>query len=414
MAQRDALSAADTDSWYSWRRAFYAVLIGMITNASLWTSVTLMPSLQSEFALTRTQASYPYIAIMIGYLVGGPTLGRWSDRYGVSNILLVGSTLASLGYVIGGMTHDFRLFLLTQLFVGLGAAVGVAPLTADISHWFRRRRGLAVAVVSSAGYLSGAFWTTVIANVLRDGSWRDVHMLIAGGLLAVVPLSFLVRRRVPSHVLDEADRRSAQKTKNSGLSPATIKWVLAAAGVSCCVAMAIPQIHLVALCQDLGFTVSQGSELLSMMLVGGIVSRLVCGAIIDIVGPVSILLVGSLLQMLALALYIPADGLASLQVVSIVFGLAQGGILPSYPMIVREYLPARSAGAIIGFITASTIFGMAFGGWLSGWIYDQTGSYFVAFLNGIGWNAVNLILIGLLALRMRIPPAGQSSRVGVA
>lgn len=414
MAQRDALSATETDSWYSWRRAFYAVLIGMITNASLWTSVTLMPSLQSEFALTRTQASYPYIAIMIGYLVGGPTLGRWSDRYGVSNILLVGSTFASLGYVVGGMAHDFRLFLLTQLFVGLGAAVGVAPLTADISHWFRKRRGLAVAVVSSAGYLSGAFWTTVIADVLRDGSWRDVHMLIAGCLLAVVPLSFLVRRRVPSHVLDEADRRSAQKTKNSGLSPATIKWVLAAAGVSCCVAMAIPQIHLVALCQDLGFTVSQGSELLSMMLVGGIVSRLVCGAIIDIVGPVSILLVGSLLQMLALALYIPADGLASLQVVSIVFGLAQGGILPSYPMIVREYLPARSAGAIIGFITASTIFGMAFGGWLSGWIYDQTGSYFVAFLNGIGWNVVNMVLIGLLALRMRIPPVRQSSRVGVA
>lgn len=414
MAQRDALSATETDSWYSWRRAFYAVLIGMITNASLWTSVTLMPSLQSEFALTRTQASYPYIAIMIGYLVGGPTLGRWSDRYGVSKILLVGSILASLGYVVGAMAHNFWLFLLTQLFVGLGAAVGVAPLTADISHWFRKRRGLAVAVVSSAGYLSGAFWTTVIADVLRDGSWRDVHMLIAGGLLMVVPLSFLVRRRVPSHVLDEADRRSAENTKQSGLSPATIKWVLAVAGVSCCIAMAIPQIHIVALCQDLGFTVSQGSELLSMMLLGGIVSRLVCGAIIDIVGPVSILLIGSLLQMLALALYIPADGLASLQVVSIVFGLAQGGILPSYPMIVREYLPARSAGAIIGFITASTIFGMAFGGWLSGWIYDQTGSYFVAFLNGIGWNAVNIVLIGLLALRMRIPPAEQSSRVGVA
>ncbi len=414
MAERDALSATETDSWYSWRRVFYAVLIGMITNASLWTSVTLMPSLQSEFALTRTQASYPYIAIMIGYLVGGPTLGRWSDRYGVSRILLVGSILASLGYVVGAMAHNFWLFLLTQLFVGLGAAVGVAPLTADISHWFRKRRGLAIAVVSSAGYLSGAFWTMVIADVLRDGGWRDVHMLIAGGLLAVVPLSFLVRRRVPSHVLDEADRRSAQKTRQSGLSPATIKWVLAVAGVSCCVAMAIPQIHLVALCQDLGFTVSQGSELLSLMLLGGIVSRLVCGAIIDIVGPVSILLVGSLLQMLALALYIPADGLASLQVVSIVFGLAQGGILPSYPMIVREYLPARSAGAIIGFITASTIFGMAFGGWLSGWIYDQTGSYFVAFLNGIGWNAVNIVLIGLLALRMRIPPAGQSNRVGVA
>jgi MFS family permease len=177
--------------------------------------------------------------------------------------------------------------------------------------------------------------------------------------------------------------------------------------------MAIPQIHLVSLCLDLGFTMSQGSELLTMMLLGAIVSRLVCGTIIDIVGPVSILLVGSLLQILALVFYIRADGLTALQVVSIVFGLAQGGILPAYPLIVRLYLPARSAGAIIGFVTTATIFGMAFGGWLSGWIYDQTGSYFVAFLNGIGWNALNMVLIGLLVLRMRTPPVGQPSQVGV-
>jgi len=419
MFERDALvtplsGTSETDSWYSWRRVVYSVMIGMVTNASLWTSVTLMPALQNEFSLTRTEASYPYIAIMVGYLVGGPTLGRWSDRYGVSNVLLVGSFFASLGYLVGGMAQSFWPFLVTQLFVGLGAAVGVAPLTADISHWFRKRRGLAVAVVSSAGYLSGAFWTTIIADVLQDGSWRDVHMIIGAGLLAVVPLSFLVRRRVSAAVLDEADRRSAQKVMNAGLSPAAIKWILALAGVSCCIAMAIPQIHLVALCLDVGLTMSQGSELLSLMLLGGIVSRLVCGAIVDIVGPVTILLVGSFLQMLALICYIPADGLVSLQVVSIVFGLAQGGILPSYPLIVREYLPARSAGAIIGFVTAATIFGMAFGGWLSGWIYDLTGSYFAAFLNGIGWNVVNMALIGLLVLRIRTPPVVRASQVSVA
>ncbi|MCO5092180.1 MFS transporter [Bosea sp. (in: a-proteobacteria)] len=416
MMQHDSPPAAvamaiDMDGWYSWRRAFYSVLIGMITNASMWTSVTLMPVLQSEFGLTRTEASYPYIAIMFGYLVGGPVLGRWSDRYGVANILVVSSILASLGYLVGAMMHSFWPFLLTQLFVGLGAAVGLAPLTADISHWFRKRRGMAITVVSSAGYLSGALWAIIIGNMVRDGSWRDVHLLIGGVLLMVVPLSFLLRRRVPSDVLDEADRSSSQKAKHVGLSPLTIKSILVLAAVSCCIAMAIPQIHIVALCGDLGFTVSQGSELISMMLLGGIASRFVCGAIIDIVGPVTILFVGSLLQMLALTFYIHADGLASLQLVSVVFGLAQGGILPSYPLIVREYLPARSAGAIIGVVAAGNIFGMAFGGWISGWIYDQTGSYFVAFLNGIGWNGLNVILIGSLVLRMRTPPAGQTRRV---
>lgn len=401
-----------TDSSYSWQRLACAMLIGIISNASLWTSVSLMPSLQGDFALTRTEASYPYIAIMLGFLIGSPALGRWSDRYGISRILLVASVVSSLAYVAGGLVHNFWLFLLTQVCVGLGTAAGFAPLSADISHWFRRRRGLAVAIVSSAGYLSGVFWTTVIADVLQEGTWRDVHMIIGTALLTIVPLSFLLRRRVPRHVLDEADRSAAQNAKDAGISPVAIKWILAIAGVSCCVAMAMPQVHIVALCLDLGYSIGRGNELLSMILLGGIVSRIVSGAIIDKVGGVRILLLGSVLQMLALCLYIPFDGLASLYVVSLIFGLAQGGILPSYPLIIREYLPARSAGAVIGFVSTATQFGMAFGGWLSGWIYDQTGSYFVAFVNGIGWNLVNITLIGLLLLRMMIPPirqAGQAS-----
>jgi MFS family permease len=402
-----------TDSSYSWRRLTCAVIIGVISNASLWTSVALMPSLQADFALTRTEASYPYIAIMLGFLIGSPALGRWSDRHGIARVLIGACVVSSLAYVAGGLTHQFWLFLLTQICVGLGTAAGYAPLSADISHWFRRRRGLAVAIVSSAGYLSGVFWTTIIAYILQDGTWRDVHMIIGAGLLAIVPLSFLLRRRIPEHVLDEADRFAAQNTRDAGISPIAIKWILAIAGVSCCIAMAMPQIHIVALCRDLGFTLSQGNEMLSMILLGGIVSRILSGAIIDKVGAVRILLIGSVLQMMALCLYIPFDGLTSLYAVSLIFGLAQGGILPSYPLIVREYLPARSAGTVIGFVSTSTQFGMALGGWLSGWIFDQTGSYFIAFLNGIGWNLINITLIGLLLLRITTPPVRQVGQVSM-
>jgi len=404
-----AEASATTDSSYSWRRLCCAMLIGIISNASLWTSVALMPSLQDDFALSRTQASYPYIAIMLGFLIGSPALGRWSDRYGISRVLLCASIVSSLAYLAGGFAQDFRLFLGTQVFVGLGTAAGFAPLAADASHWFRRKRGLAVALVSSAGYVSGVFWSTVIADVLQDGTWRDVHMIIGTALLAIVPMSLLLRRRVPFHVLDEADRYSRQNAKESRISPVAIKWTLAIAGVSCCIAMAMPQIHIVALCQDLGYTIGQGNELLSMVLFGGIVSRIVSGAIIDKVGAVRVLLVGSALQTLTLCLFIPFDGLPSLYIISLMFGLAQGGILPSYPMIVREYLPARSAGATIGFVSTATQFGMAFGGWLSGWIYDQTGSYLAAFFNGIGWNLVNMALIGLLLLRIATPPSGRAS-----
>jgi MFS family permease len=290
---------------------------------------------------------------------------------------------------------------LSQVVVGIGTAVGFAPLAADISHWFRRRRGLAVAIVSSTGYVSGILWASVIARVLQQGTWRDVHLIIGIALLAIAPLSYLLRRGVPEAFLDDGDRSQQLPTPAVSLSASSIKWLLATAGVSCCIAMAMPQVHLVSLCLDLGLTIRQGNDLLATMLFGGIVSRIVSGAIIDKIGAVRILMIGSVLQVIALALYIPFDGIASLFAVSLIFGLAQGGILPSYPIIVREYLPARSAGASIGFVATATQFGMAFGGWLSGWIFDQTGSYFVAFLNGIAWNAVNLALIGFLIFATR-------------
>lgn len=403
------LGSVSLDSAYSWRRLAYAVLIGLISNASLWTSVTLMPSLQQEFALSRTQASYPYIAIMAGFLVASPILGSLSDRHGIARLLFFASFVGSAGYLAGSYATGFPVFLLSQVVVGIGTAAGFAPLAADISHWFRGRRGLAVAVVSSTGYISGILWASVIGQVLEHGNWRDVHLIIAVALLAIAPLSYLLRLRVPEAFLNDADRRQDRSSRSVAMSASSVKWLLAIAGVSCCIAMAMPQVHLVSLCLDLGLTITQGNDLLATMLFGGIVSRIVSGAIIDKVGATRILLAGSVLQMLALGLYIPFDGLSSLYAVSLIFGLAQGGILPSYPIIVRDYLPARSAGAAIGFVATATQFGMAFGGWLSGWIFDQTGSYFVAFLNGIAWNAVNLGLIGFLILASR-PRTRRPSR----
>lgn len=396
-----SLGSISPDSAYSWRRLAYAVLIGLISNASLWTSVALMPSLQDQFALSRTQASYPYIAIMAGFLVASPILGRLSDRHGIARVLFFASFVGNIGYLAGGYADGFPVFLLSQVVVGIGTAAGFAPLAADISHWFRSRRGLAVAVVSSTGYISGILWASIIAQVLQHGSWRDVHLIIAVALLAIAPLSYLLRLRVPEAFLNDADRRRNRSSRSVSMSASSVKWLLAIAGVSCCIAMAMPQVHLVSLCLDLGLTIGQGNDLLATMLFGGIVSRIVSGAIIDKAGATRVLVIGSVLQMIALGLYIPFDGLASLYAVSLIFGLAQGGILPSYPIIVRDYLPAQSAGAAIGFVATATQFGMAFGGWLSGWIFDQTGSYFVAFLNGIAWNAVNLTLIGFLIFASR-------------
>jgi len=166
----------------------------------------------------------------------------------------------------------------------------------------------------------------------------------------------------------------------------------------------MPQVHIVAFCVDLGFGPAVGAEMLSLMLLGGVVSRLVSGLLADKLGGVRTLLIGSTLQCVALFLYLPFDGMVSLYVVSLIFGLSQGGIVPSYAVIVREYMPAREAGARVGFVMMATILGMALGGWMSGWIYDVTGSYMMAFLNGIGWNFLNIgiILMFLVSTRRRL------------
>jgi MFS family permease len=138
--------------------------------------------------------------------------------------------------------------------------------------------------------------------------------------------------------------------------------------------------------------------MLSLMLACGIVSRLVSGLICDRIGGVRTLLLGSVLQGTALLLFLPFDGLVSLYAVSALFGLFQGGIVPSYAIIVREHFPPAEAGARVGTVLMATLFGMALGGWMSGKVFDLTGSYQAAFVNGIAWNLLNLS-IALVLLR---------------
>ena len=186
-----------------------------------------------------------------------------------------------------------------------------------------------------------------------------------------------------------------------GLPPNLLQLLLCIAGVGCCVAMAMPQVHIVAYCTDLGFGAARGAEMLSLMMGFGIASRLLSGWISDHIGGLHTLLLGSLLQGVALLLFLPFDGLVPLYVVSAMFGLFQGGIVPSYALIVREYFAPQQAGARVGMVLMATMLGMALGGWLSGAIFDWTGSYHAAFLNGLAWNLLNVGIVGSLVYRAR-------------
>jgi MFS family permease len=204
-------------------------------------------------------------------------------------------------------------------------------------------------------------------------------------------------RRPPTAQMTGASMISADGAL--GLSPNALQILLCIAGVGCCVAMAMPQVHIVAYCGDLGYGVARGAEMLSLMLACGLVSRIGSGLVADRIGGAATLLLGSALQGLALFLYLLFDGLASLYVISALFGLFQGGIVPMYAVLVRDYFPAREAGTRLGIVLMATLLGMALGGWMSGMIFDLTGSYRAAFLNGLVWNLLNVVIVLWLVLR---------------
>lgn len=391
---------AQHDSRYSWVRLGITLAVAIVGNVGMWAVIVMMPAVQAEFGTARADASLPYTATMLGFAFGNLVIGRWVDRFGITLALIVAAVATAVGFGVSAMAGSVVVLAAAQFLAGFGNATSFGPLIADISHWFLRRRGIAVAIAASGNYLSGAIWPLVLAPVLATQGWRAAYVVLAVISLAVmIPLALLLRRQISEATGALAENRAAANAQAVSFRPATLQWLLMLAGIGCCMAMAMPQVHIVALCVDLGFGPAVGAEMLSLMLAGGVVSRLISGLLADQLGGVRTLLIGSVLQMVALFLYLPFDGLVSLYLVSLVFGLSQGGIVPSYAIIVREYMPAREAGARVGVVIFATIIGMALGGWMSGWIYDVTGSYQMAFINGIGWNVLNIAIVGMILWR---------------
>jgi len=392
-------AATLTDSRTAWLRLVVSVMLSTIGGVGLWSIVVTLPTLEAEFGVTRAGASLPYTATMVAFAVGGLLMGWVADRVGIMIPLMVGAVMIGLGYALAAQATSLEQFILAQaLLIGLlGASVTFGPLVADVSLWFARYRGIAVAIVASGNYLAGTIWPPILQYAVATYGWRTTYVGVGIFCVAtMLPLALALRRR-PALIsaAEEAKADAARAALNA--SPAQVQALLVLAGLACCVAMAMPQVHIVAYCSDLGYGAARGAEMLSIMLGFGVISRIGSGFIADRIGAVRTLILGSLLQCITLLLYLPFDGLVSLYVVSALFGLSQGGIVPSYALIVRQFFPAREAGTRVSLVITTTVLGMALGGWMSGKIFDVTGSYQMAFFNGIAWNVLNLsIAIWLL------------------
>ncbi|MAI19497.1 MAG: MFS transporter [Rhodobacteraceae bacterium TMED111] len=390
------------DSLYSWTRLFIALLLATVGNIGMWVVVIVLPDIQQEFKIDRGTASIPFALTMVGFAIGNWVMGHVVDRYGITKTIILAATVNTAGYVAAMYVNNVYSLSILQFFIGLGTAAAFGPLIADTSHWFLKRRGIAVALIASGNYFSGAIWPPLFNSTLQSDGWRDVYWILAlSTVFIMIPLSLLLAKKISEETARISDAASSDKRQNVSISPKALTVLLSIAGIGCCVAMSMPQVHIVAFCIDLGFGPAVGAEMLSLMLIGGIISRLINGLIADKLGGVYTLLIGSTLQCIALFLYLPFDGLVSLYIVSLVFGLSQGGIVPSYAIIIREYLPGADAGTRVGFVMMCTIMGMAIGGWMSGWIYDLTGSYAAAFWNGIVWNFLNIAIVLFLITRNR-------------
>ncbi len=414
--------ASLVDSPQAARRLAASFAAATLGSAPMYVLPVALPAVQPDLGIGRGEAAFAYTALMVGLGLGGYLCGRWADRLGVARVVALGGLGTVAGYLLAAAAPNLLVFALAHCvllgFLGMGSTFG--PLMADTARWWQKRRGVAVAIVASGNFLAGTIWPPIVQMGIDAMGWRAAFSVL--GIfcgLGMLVLCLGVRRQPPAIDAPTAPVGSgvAQPMLTSGrpfgLGPNTAQWLLFTAAVGCCVAMAMPQVHIVAYCSDLGFGAARGAEMLSLMLGFGLVSRLASGWISDHIGGMRTLLLGSALQAVALALFLPFDGLGSLYVISALFGLFQGGIFPAYAIIVREHFPPEQAAARTGAVLVGGQVGMALGGWVSGKLFDLTGSYDAAFMHGLLWNALNLAIVAYLLWRIRPGQRGLNFKQAV-
>ena len=390
---------------YAIIRLIASLSLMIVGSVAMYVGVVGLKPIAAEFNISRGIGSLPYALFMIGFGVGNIVYGRVADRYGTMLPALVGSVALPAGLILAARADSLWQFLASiALLAGtMGSSAVFAPIVADVSYWFTARRGFAGAIVLTGSYFAGAIWPPVLQYLISENDWRSAFTTIGYFCLATMgPLSIVLYRKPPHLAAKESKPREHRFTRPLNLSPNTLQCVICLAGIGCCVGMSMPQVHIVAHATDLGFSAQRGAEMLSILLGCGIISRLASGWVSDRIGGLRTLLLGGGLQGIVLAAFLAVDSLTALYIVSACFGLSQGGIVPSYAIIVRTFFPAREAGWRIGLALFFTILGMALGGWIAGFLFDVTGSYTVSFINALAFNSMNFLIVAFLLTRARM------------
>jgi len=399
---------------YGWLVVWASLFMVSIGFGGTYLIVVGLKPIAAEFGWPREVPSLAYSLTMLGAGLGGVGMGWLADRWGIFWPALIGSVMIGLGILLSSRAESqFALFFAHGVVMGLlGNATLFSPLLTNATRWFDRRRGVAISVVASGQAVAGAVWPPVFSWAMEQYGWRDTMAFYSVfAVCMMVPVCFVFRRPPPGWAPAGSAAARAQivhgPTRVLGLPPNLVLAMLCLAIVGCCVAMAMPMVHVVAHCSDLGYAPARGAEMLSLLLAAAFFSRLFWGRLSDRIGGLNTILLGSSCQLLGLVAFSWVESLAGLYVVALAYGLGYGGIVPSYALAIRELFPAHEAGWRIGAIFLFGTAGMALGGWLGGAIYDLAAAYRWAFLVGIAFNLLNLALIGPLVWWRDGVPAGR-------
>lgn len=373
----------------------YVVVVGMVPIAD-------------DFGWPRAIPSMAYSLTILGMGVGGILMGRWSDRVGVAKPMVVGACSIAVGAVwAANATTQWEMLVANGVLIGLfGNAAFFTPLMANTTRWFTAHRGVAVGIVSAGQSLGGALWPPIHRAIIEDMGWRSAFWIYAFvTILFCLPLALLMQKSPPkiSALAASANHAAGRASLDLPISLGMLHAILCIAIVSCCVAMSMPMVHVIAHATDLGHPPARAAEILALLLLTSFVSRLLWGALADRIGGLRTLACSSASQAIMLLAFLFVDGLTAMYIVAALYGLAYGGIVPTYSIIIREHFPAEQLGARIGVVYLFGTIGMAAGGIVGGFVFDFAGNYFAAFSVGLALNIANLALIIPLMVRERRP-----------
>jgi MFS family permease len=404
IATRFPDSIESRSSWVA--AAITTAILAISYGAPLLVVIGLKP-ITASLGTDRSVVALAGALVWVGTGMGGIAMGWVADRIGVRSIVVFGALMAALGLAVSTTGQVWAFVLGHAILIGLlGNSAHFPPLVVYISRWFDRRRGTAVALISSGQYVAGMVWPTVFERAMARFGWQATMLGYAVVVAAaILPLAlFLQPPPQPSRGAAAVGREMHRRGRALGLPANLVQTLLCAAGFLCCVPMAMPAGHLVAFCTDLGIPAAHGAAMLSVLLGSAFVSRLFWGWLADRIGGLGTVLAGSACQALAIAAFTATRDEVGLFAVSAAYGLGFSGIVPAYVLAVRELFPSAEASWRVPTLLFISMSGMAFGGWFAGALYDHFGFYAPAFAAGALFNVANLVVIGFLVARQAREP----------